>query len=263
VTASTGLRGITAVRLEVLADPRLPKQGPGLASADGNFVLTEFEVYVQAKGSKDLPQKLTLTQPLADFSQQNFDVKFAVDGDAGSRDRGWAVSPTTGVSHWATFQIKEPIDLASGATLTFKLINQFQQPGYGVGRFRLALATQKEPVGLSLSDEFRAIQITPAAQRTKEQQEAVLKYIRKTDEELRNRQKAVADSRAPLPIDPRLKELRDTLEYFSRPVPEDAILVQLRQDVEQSTKQVANPRLTGAQDITWALINSPAFLFNH
>ena len=52
------------------------------------------------------------------------------------------------------------------------------------------------------------------------------------------------------------------LEEVSRPVPLDPVLAQLRLDVEQSKKQIGNARLTAAQDLTWALINSPAFLFN-
>ncbi len=40
-------------------------------------------------------------------------------------------------------------------------------------------------------------------------------------------------------------------------------LVQLRLDVQESTRKIANRRLTAVQDLAWALINSPAFLFNH
>jgi len=38
--------------------------------------------------------------------------------------------------------------------------------------------------------------------------------------------------------------------------------VQLRKDVDLSKHQLEEKRLTAAQDLTWALINTPSFLFN-
>jgi hypothetical protein len=55
---------------------------------------------------------------------------------------------------------------------------------------------------------------------------------------------------------------QDLLAYVTKPVPLDARLAQLRQDMDQSKKQTENVRLTATQDLAWALINSPAFLFN-
>jgi WD40 repeat protein/mono/diheme cytochrome c family protein len=262
VTAATTLRGITAVRLEMLADSKLPKGGPG-RGPDGNFVLTEFEVYLVAKGVADAPRKVKLVKPLADFSQKGFDVRFAVDGDVEARDKGWAVAPAFGVTHWATFQLKDPIDIDPGSALTFKLISQFESAGLVPGRFRISVTTATDPVGLSLPEELAAVLITPGNQRVEAQRAALDRYSRAVDLELRRRQGELAESQKPLPIDPKLKELRSLLDFVSRPVPPDAILAQLRQDVQMSTQQLANPRLTGAQDIAWALINSPAFLFNH
>ena len=50
---------------------------------------------------------------------------------------------------------------------------------------------------------------------------------------------------------------------MSQPVPVDPRLAQLQSDLAMSTRQLTDKRLTAAQDIAWALINSPAFLFNH
>jgi hypothetical protein len=69
--------------------------------------------------------------------------------------------------------------------------------------------------------------------------------------------------KALLTPDPILKMLRDQLEIVRQPVQLDPGLNRLRRDVEMSVQQSAVRRLTAAQDITWALINSPAFLFNH
>jgi hypothetical protein len=48
VAGEAGLDNVTAVRLEALTDPSLPKNGPG-RTGDGNFVLTRFGVAVMAK----------------------------------------------------------------------------------------------------------------------------------------------------------------------------------------------------------------------
>ena len=74
---------------------------------------------------------------------------------------------------------------------------------------------------------------------------------------------ALAAAKQPLPVDPKLAQLRDVLAEASRPLPPDARLQRLRGDVDLSLKQLENSRLTFAQDLAWALINSPAFLFNH
>ena len=67
----------------------------------------------------------------------------------------------------------------------------------------------------------------------------------------------------PLPADPKMVQLKASLAQAERPIVTPAPLVQLRNDVAMSIQQAANRRITGAQDLTWALINNPAFLFNH
>ncbi len=66
-----------------------------------------------------------------------------------------------------------------------------------------------------------------------------------------------------LPEDEQVVQLRSRVESLSKPLPEDAKLLSLKADFAASQKQVEDQRVTAAEDIAWALINSPAFLFNH
>ena len=74
---------------------------------------------------------------------------------------------------------------------------------------------------------------------------------------------ALTEAEKPLPADPRLESLRARLADVSQPLPVDPQLARLERAVELSQTQLENGRLTLAQDLVWALVNSPAFLFNH
>ena len=84
-----------------------------------------------------------------------------------------------------------------------------------------------------------------------------------TDGEIRKTKAALAQSKQAVPPDAKIVELEKRKQVLSQPTPDDPQLVQLREDVKQSGIQLSKIRLTAAEDLTWALINSPAFLFNH
>jgi hypothetical protein len=99
-------------------------------------------------------------------------------------------------------------------------------------------------------------------QRSDQQQAELLAFYRDQDTELKRREQALAEARTPRPVDPNLQRLRDRLATASQPLRIDPELARLRHDAALSSRQLQNVRLTLAQDLAWALINTPAFLFN-
>jgi len=63
-----------------------------------------------------------------------------------------------------------------------------------------------------------------------------------------------------VPKDKRTPEQQAALVKYVRSI--DQELGRLQRAVNEYPAP-ASPRLLGAQDLTWALMNSPAFLFNH
>jgi hypothetical protein len=261
LVVETELTGITGLRLEVLPDSRLPSKGPGRAQ-DGNFVLNELEVLAAPKAYPKQARPVKLTNALADFSQDSYPVANATDGNSEEAGNGWAVAPATGIVHWATFEAAQPVGAPGDTVLTINMHHKFENE-WTLGRFRLSATRSPKPVGPSLPEDFRAVLAVAPELRTAAQKEVLLSYFRVMDAELKAKTEALRTSRAPLPVDERLQELRNRLEFARRPIQPDPALVALRRDVEMSVEQAAARRLTAAQDIAWALINSPAFLFNH
>ncbi|MSU64962.1 MAG: DUF1549 domain-containing protein [Opitutus sp.] len=260
VTAETKLTGITGVMIEVLPDESLPAFGPGRAA--GNFVLTKFSLRWNNAVDPRTPAEAPFTDARADFSQKNFEVATAIRAKAdGARD-GWGVAPRFGEPHYARFALAEPIGSAEGAMLIFQFMHQYRD-GFGIGRFRLWATTSGAPLELGLPEDILAALRPPATGRTAAQEDALVAYQRATDPSFRTRQQALAKAKLPVPEDPQLRELKAALAAAELPVALDPKLAQLRVDAALSAKQLSNRRLTGAQDLAWAIINNPAFLFNH
>lgn len=263
VVAHNDLPNASGLRLEALADGRLPTNGPGRA-ANGNFVLSQFIVqwHPLPGPQKTVPKKdisVTLQNAQADFSQDGYNVQTAL-GE--SPDKGWAVVPRTGQSHTAVFEIRD--DIGGPGIFTIRMVQNYPDGQHTLGRFRISVTNAPRPITFDQPPaNIAAILAEAADKRTDRQKAALLAHFRSLDPQWKRSGEALAAARQPLPVDAKLLQLRDALTEAGRPLPSDANLQRLRGDVELSARQLEKTRLTFAQDLAWALINSPAFLFNH
>lgn len=260
VKADTKMAGITGLLLELLPSSEEKNYGPGRAG-DGNFVLGEFAVKTGEFGAATGTIEAPFNDAIADFSQGNFEVKKAIDGKRGDGNNGWAVSNQFGVPHYAAFKFTKPIGDEKGVRLRIEL-NQPRPGGFSIGRFRVWATTSDTPLNIGLPATVADALKKPATARSAEEKNAIAAYWNDSDPELRKRRLTAGFHKLPLPIDPGITQRREAIATAELPIRLDPQLVQMRSDVEQSKLQIANPRLTAAQDLVWALVNTPAFLFN-
>ena len=191
IEAFAGAERVTAVRLEVLPDKSLVKQGPGRAD-NGNFVLTTLSVTASPTSDGQEPKSVVLVNAKADFSQGDWQVEKAINDDPTD---GWAVSPEFGKRHVAVFEAKEAVEVADNTKLTFVLDQTYNaDKSHNIGRFRLSLTSGELPATLEgLPAEVANALAKPAAERNADQQKQVATYFRSVDPELTRLNKIVAD----------------------------------------------------------------------
>jgi hypothetical protein len=141
----------------------------------------------------------------------------------GNLDTGWAIDPQAGKNHTMAVETSRDVSHAGGTRLVIQIVHNYPDGKHNLGKFRLSISTSPRPLALDgVAEPLASLLSVAADKRSDEQRAAIAKYFRGQDAEWKRLTRAVADA-------------------------ED---------------QEKNKRLTGAQDLAWALINSPAFLFN-
>jgi hypothetical protein len=139
-------------------------------------------------------------------------------------DTGWAIAPQLGKSHTAVFETLNRPGFKDGTVLTFTLVQKFQGKDHNLGKFRISATTIKPPVLLEgQAPEYITKLLDIALPERTAEQKAQVTNYYRS-------------------IDQELQRLQRRVNDFIVP---------------------ASPRALGAQDLSWALMNSPAFLFNH
>jgi hypothetical protein len=191
-----------------------------------------------------------------------FDIKHVFDGKSEQgRKEGWSIGKAVAQPHWAAFSFEKPIGNSDTNVLKIVLQHRYEAP-YEIGRFRVWVTTNAVPTNEGLPSDVASIVKTAASSRSNQQKGVLLTHYRLFDPEMRKAEQDLALAKKPLQEDTKLKELELSLSRVTKPVLTDPQLVQLRLDVELGRKQLKNPRLIVAQDLAWALINTPSFLFN-
>ena len=197
----TDLQNITAIRLELIADQRLPLGGPG-RSPKGLAALTEINAEA---APADAPTKITnlkFAKASADFNQPEgpldpaFEpegsprrvvgpVEFAIDG---KDETAWGIDAGPGLrnqSRKAVFTFASPVSFPQGTILTIYLAQRHgSRSGDGesnnLGRFRLSITNAPGAAADPVPVKVREILAMPAEQRSPMQVQAVFGYWRTT-----------------------------------------------------------------------------------
>jgi hypothetical protein len=142
IVGNTTAKGITALRIEALPDPRLPGNGPGRAP-NGNFVLTKLVLFASPKDKPEMAPPIEFKSARGSFEQQGFP---AADALGGRNDHGWAIMPNFGKPSVATYYAKAPFGPEGGSTLTLTLENLFAPSAqHTLGHFRVWVTSNPEP----------------------------------------------------------------------------------------------------------------------
>ncbi len=187
------LRGITAIRLEVLPDDRLPGGGPGRVYYEGpfgDFFLSEFRVFAGGK-------KASVAKATHSFASGGNTSDKTIDGDP---QTGWSINGGQGRPHTTVFALAAP--LADASDLQIQMLFE-RYYSAGLGRFRISATTDpRAAVARDMPGDVEDTLLIPEAKRTTEQERRLLQQFLMTTPELAKERGEIEQLRKQLPAYP-------------------------------------------------------------
>ena len=182
---------ITALRLEVLPDDRLPAGGPGRCYYEGrkgDFFLSEFAAKVDG-------QQLRFASASHSFGKISIgsgsaDASNVMDGEGST---GWSTSGQEGKPHQLVLCFSAP--LSANGELQIEMIFE-RHFAASLGRFRISAATSDEPKATNIPVELESLLTREADSYTDDEREKLLTYFLRVTPKLAESRKEIDQLRS-------------------------------------------------------------------
>ena len=193
---TSGLTGITSLRLETITDDRLPQNGPGRIYYEGpfgDFFLSWFTLTRRASEG----ESLKFASASHSFANANNTAAMAIDDDP---QTGWSISGGQGRPHYAVFQLEKPLEAADQLQLQMLFERYYAA---GLGRFRIWATTDpKAGQARDLPTDIEELLLLPPEQLSHEQNQRLLAQFVQVAPELAAEREAIKKLRDSLPAYP-------------------------------------------------------------
>ena len=204
---------VTALRLEVLPDARLPAGGPGRCYYEGrkgDFFLSELSAAMN--GDPVALQSASHSYGRISIGSGNADAENVVDGDG---DTGWSTAEREGEAHQLVVNLAQPI--TSPGTLEVEMLFE-RHFAASLGRFRLSAASSDSLVtAKQLPVEIEDLLTSEAALRADADARQLLNSFLQTSPELAEARHPIEELRKQLPAWPTTMVLQERPADNPRP----------------------------------------------
>ncbi len=217
ITSRTDATRLTALRVEALADPSLPQGGPG-RDPYGNFLLTGVDVEIEPAIARPTRKRangatrqsrVIIKDARVDDSAYTFEAKRFLEqkptNAAVDNPKGWYINATRDVGarldRQAVFVFDKPIGYPGGSVITVKLKFAGGALGQGIGRFRISVTTEPNPLFVvSVPARLRRVlNVLPEGRTSKEASDLTTQF-RNTTPLLKTERDRIAELRRQLTV---------------------------------------------------------------